>query len=121
VRTGVKHTSLSGKVPPVNRAGFTCRTGRGKTYYLPAGPKRGGGIQYVSTDPKGPAAEAIPEGVEIHETPNAQVYLRKKKPALIQPAELELVERQTNQHCCLAEVSRSSFTKATCKLHEVAA
>jgi hypothetical protein len=86
-------------------------TRRGKTYYLHTGPKRGGGIQhYISTDPKGPLADAIPDGFEIYETPNGQVYLRKKKPALIQPAELALVEKelqkcQTSKHCYLAEVS----------------
>ena len=55
-------------------------------------------------------ADAIPEGFEIYETPNGQVYLRRKKPVRIQPAELALVEnelqrRQTSQHCYLAEVS----------------
>lgn len=54
-------------------------------------------------------ADAIPEGFEVHETANGQVYLRKKKPARIQLTELELVEkelkrRQTSQHCYLAEV-----------------
>jgi len=95
----------------VNRVAFTYTTRRGKTYYLHTGPKRGGGTQYyVSTDPKGPAADTLPEGFEIHETPNGQVYLRKKNPALISPDELELVERelqkyQTSQHGYLAEVS----------------
>ena len=90
---------------------FAYTTRRGKTYYLHAGPKRGGGIQhYVSTDPKGPVADAVPEGFEIYETPNGQVYLRKKKPVRIQPTELVLVEeelqrRQTSQHCYLAVVS----------------
>src|SRR6266568_3420244 len=90
---------------------FAYTTRRGKTYYLHTGPKRGGGIQhYVSTDPKGPVADAIPEDFEIYETPNGQVYLRKKKPVRIQPAEFALVEnelhrRQTSQHCYLAEVS----------------
>jgi hypothetical protein len=61
-------------------------------------------------DCKGPVADAVPEGFEIHETPNGQVHLRKKKPTLIQPAELALVERelkkrQTSQHCYLAEIS----------------
>lgn len=90
---------------------LTHTTRRGKTYYLHTGPKRGGGIQhYVSTDPKGPTANAIPEGFEINETPNGQVCLRKKKPARIQPAELELIERElqkclTIQHRYLAEVS----------------
>jgi len=90
---------------------FAYTTRRGKTYYLHTGSKRGGGIQhYVSTDPRGPVADAVPEGFEIHETPNGQVYLRKKKAVRIQPAELALVERelqrrQTSQHCYLAEVS----------------
>lgn len=90
---------------------FTYTTRRGKTYYLHTGPKRGGGIQhYVSTDPAGPLADAVPEGSEIYETPNGQVYLRKKKPSQIQPAELALVQealqkRQTSKHCYLAEVS----------------
>ena len=90
---------------------FTYTTRRGKTYYLHSGPKRGGGIQhYVSTDPAGPVADSLPEGFEIYETPNGQVYLRKKKPALIQSAELALVERelqkrQTSRHSYLAEIS----------------
>src|SRR5262249_9135845 len=90
---------------------FTYTTRRGKTYYLHTGPKRGGGTQhYVSTDPKGPVADAVPEGFEIHETPNGQVYLRKNKPARIQPGELALVEgelqkRQTLKHCYLTEIS----------------
>jgi hypothetical protein len=90
---------------------FTYTTRHRKTYYLHTGPKRGGGIQhYVSTDPAGPVADAIPEGFEIHETPNGQVYLRKRKPDLIQPAELALVEQalqkcQTSKHHYLAEMS----------------
>ena len=90
---------------------FTYTTRRGKTYYLHTGPKRGGGIQhYVSTDPDGPVAEAVPDGFEIYETPNGQVYLRKVKPALIRPDELALVnaelnKRQTSQHCDLADVN----------------
>ena len=90
--------------------GFTYITRRGKTYYLHTGPKRGGGIQhYFSTDPDGPVANSVPDGFEIHETPNGQVHLRRAKPALIRPDELALVnaglERcQTSAHCFLAEV-----------------
>ena len=90
---------------------FTYTTRREKTYYLHTGPRRGGGTQhYVSTDPEGSVAEAVPDGFEIHETPNGQVYLRKAKRALIRPDELavvnaELSERQTSQHCYLAEVN----------------
>jgi hypothetical protein len=91
--------------------GFTYTTRRGTTYYLHTGPKRGGGMQhYVSTDPAGQLADAVPEGFEIYETANGQVYVRRKKPALIQPAELamvqkELQKRQTSQKCYLAEIS----------------
>lgn len=89
---------------------FTHTTWRGKTYFLHTGPKRCGGVQhFVSTDPDGPTAEAVPDGFEIHETPNGQVYLRKAKPALIRPDELALVNAelskpQTSQRCYLAEV-----------------
>ena len=94
---------------------FTYTTRRGKTYYLHTGPKRGGGVQhYVSTESKGSVADAVPEGFELYETPNGQVYLRKKKPARIQSAELALVEGelqkcQTSKHCYLAEVSEDKI------------
>jgi hypothetical protein len=47
--------------------------------------------------------------LEIYETPNGQVYLRKVKLARIQPAELawvegELQKRQTQKHRYLAEI-----------------
>jgi hypothetical protein len=90
---------------------FTHTTRRGRTYYLHTGPKRGGGVQhFVSTDPDGPTADSVPDGFEIHETPNGQVYLRKMKPALIRPEELaqvnaELSRIQTSQRCYLADVT----------------
>src|SRR5208282_2591949 len=89
----------------------TYTTRRGKTYYLHTGPKRGGGIQhFVSTDPEGALANSLPAGFEIYETPNGQVYLRKKKPDLIRPAELALIERelrirQTTKRSYVAEVN----------------
>ncbi len=96
--------------PWCNFMAFAYTTRRGKTYYLHTGPKRGGGTQhYVSTDPDGPVAESVPDGFEIYETPNGQVYLRKTKPALIRPDELALVnaelnKRQTSQCSYLADV-----------------
>lgn len=90
---------------------FTYTTRRGKIFYLHTGPKRGGGIQhYFSTKSKGPLADAIPRSFEIYETPNGQVYLRRKKPSRIQPAELALIESElqrcrTSKHCYLTEVS----------------
>lgn len=74
---------------------FTHTTRRGKIYYLHTGPKRGGGVQhFFSTDPRGPLAEVVPEGFEIHETINAQVYLRRKTPTSIREAELSCVQRE---------------------------
>lgn len=70
----------------------TSRTG--KTYYLHRGPKRGGGTQhFLSTKADGPLAERVPEGFEIHETVNGQVYLRRQKPRLIRDDELDAVRR----------------------------
>lgn len=73
---------------------FSYTNRRGKAYYLHIGPKRGGGIQhYVSQDATGKLAEAVPEGFEIYETANAQVYLRRKKPSLISEEEVVCVRR----------------------------
>ena len=71
----------------------TSRTGR--TYYLHTGPKRGGGIQYYcSTQATGALAEHLPEGFEIYESVNGQVYLRRKPPQLIRNEEIACVERR---------------------------
>lgn len=90
---------------------FTYTTRRGKTYYLHTGPKRGGGVQhYLSTAPSGSLADSIPEGFEVYETVNGQVYLRRKKPRLILDTELscierELTKRRTSTHRYIAEVT----------------
>jgi hypothetical protein len=53
----------------------------GKTYNLHTGPKRCGGTQhYFSTKPTGTLAQRLPEGFEVYETVNAQVYLRRQQP-----------------------------------------
>jgi hypothetical protein len=67
----------------------------GKTYYLHAGSKRGGGIQhYFSTKPHGTLAASVPDGFEIYETVNGQVYLRRAQPKLILEEELEALRRR---------------------------
>jgi hypothetical protein len=76
---------------------FTYRNRQGKTYYLHSGPKRGGGIQYfVSQSAKGDLVDTIPEGFELYETPNAQVYLRRLKPSLITPEEIAFIQREVS-------------------------
>ena len=75
--------------------GLTYTTRRGDKYFLHTGPKRDGGVQhFVSTKPKGPMAESVPDGFEIYETPNGRVFLRRKKLSPISDAELLCVRRE---------------------------
>jgi hypothetical protein len=67
----------------------------GKTYYLHTGPKRGGGTQhFFSTKPTGTLAPRLPEGFEVYETVNGQVYLRRQQPSLIRDEERDCIARQ---------------------------
>ena len=71
---------------------YTSRTG--KTYYLHVGPKRGGGVQhFFSTRSAGSLAERLPEGFEVYESVNGQVYLRRQRPKLIHDDELNCIAR----------------------------
>ena len=77
---------------------FSYTTRPGKTYYLHKGPKKGGGIQYfLSTDPEGELADSIPDGFEVYETANGQAYLRRKKPRVIEAAELACVRQELSK------------------------
>ena len=67
----------------------------GKTYYLHTGPKRGGGTQhFFSTKSAGSLAQCLPQGFEVYETVNGQVYLRRQQPRLIRDDERACLERQ---------------------------
>ena len=67
---------------------------KGKTYYLHQGKTKTGAPQYFfSMKAEGDLAEAIPEGYEIYENPNAQVFLRKIQPKLIWDSERAIVEK----------------------------
>ena len=71
---------------------------KGKTYYLHTGPKRGGGTQhFLSTKAAGPLAKRVPEGFEIYETVNGQVYLRRQQPKFIRDEELECIRHPLGQ------------------------
>ena len=64
----------------------TSRTG--KTWHLHSGPKRGGGVQYFfATKPGGSLASHLPDGFEIYESVNGQVFLRRIEPRLIRVEE----------------------------------
>ena len=70
------------------------RNRKGQTYTLHQGKSKTGTPQYFfSMKAEGDLAEAIPEGYEIYENPNAQVFLRKIQPRLIWDSERAMVEK----------------------------
>lgn len=79
----------------LGRMAITRTSRTGKTYYLHTGPKRGGGTQfYFSTKSTGQLAQSLPEGFEVYETINGQIYLRRQQPKLIRDAELNCIQRR---------------------------
>ena len=72
---------------------ITYTNAKGKTYYLHQGTtKTGKPKYYFSMERAGALAAAIPEGFEIYENPNAQVFLRRIPPKLITDEERQIVE-----------------------------
>src|SRR6266446_243489 len=72
---------------------ITYTNAKGKTYYLHQGTtKTGKPKYYFSMERAGPLADTIPEGFEIYENPNAQVFLRRRPPKLITDEERQVVE-----------------------------
>ncbi len=72
---------------------ITCTNAKGKTYYLHQGTtKTGKPKYYFSMEREGQLAAAIPEGFEIYENPNAQVFLRRIPPQIITDEERQVVE-----------------------------
>ena len=64
-----------------------------KTYYLHQGTTKTGKPKYhFSPKSEGNLVEAIPQGYEIYEHPNAQVFLRQIQPKIITDAERQMVE-----------------------------
>ena len=72
------------------------------TYYLHEGrTKTGKHKYYFSRSDDGMLIDLIPDGYEIYENPNAQVFLRRKLVSLIKDEELDLVERGIRQYADL--------------------
>ena len=66
---------------------------RGQTYYLHAGTTKTGKPRYwFSTKAEGELVDSTPEGHEVYENPDAQVFLRKVVPQLVTPFEVAVVE-----------------------------
>ena len=68
-------------------------------YYLHEGrTKTGKPKYYFARSDEGTIVDNIPDGYEIYENPNAQVFLRKKLVSRIKDEELDLVERGVRQY-----------------------
>lgn len=66
---------------------------RGKAYYLYEGKTKTGNPKYFfSMKLEGTPVDTIPNGYEIYENPNSQVFLRKIPPQIITPEEVESVK-----------------------------
>jgi Lhr-like helicase len=60
--------------------------------------KKGNPRYYFSKSKNGKLVAQIPEGYEIYENPNAQVFLRKKMPQLILEEEIKIVEQSLKRN-----------------------
>ncbi len=66
---------------------------KGQTYYLHQGTTKTGKPKYFfSRKQAAHPVDTIPEGLEIYENPNAQVFLRKIQPKLIWEEEIAIVK-----------------------------
>jgi hypothetical protein len=72
---------------------ITHTNAKGKTYYLHQGTTKTGKPKYhFSMQSNGALAASMPEGFEIYENPNAQVFLRRIPPKIITDEERQIVE-----------------------------
>jgi hypothetical protein len=64
-----------------------------QTYFLHEGKTKTGKPKYFfSKDAEGTLLDAVPDGYEIYENPNAQVFLRKAMPQVITDEEVAAVQ-----------------------------
>src|SRR5580698_983072 len=86
----------------------------GTSFFLHEGRTKTGKPKYFfSKKGEGKLASDIPNGFEIYESPNAQVFLRKIQPQLVTPEEVQIVERAARKLAsgtnCLVEVKGKSI------------
>ncbi len=90
---------------------------KGDTYHLHQGTTKKGNPKYhFSKKEPGAPVETIPDGYEIYENPNAQVFLRKIKPKLITDAEHAIVKRGIKKHArvdAIVDVKKNVITVHT--------
>lgn len=91
---------------------------RSRTWHLHEKATTAGKRTYFfSMDAVGQVVEALPEGYEVYENPNAQVFLRKRVAPVILPEELALVEAALARHGEVWQY-QSDVKKATITVHE---
>src|SRR5450759_2872335 len=79
------------------------------TYYLHVGKTKRGKTRYwFVKNTEGDLVDAIPEGHEVYENPEAQVFLRKIVPQLVTAAEIAVVKdglkRYASEKNCVVDV-----------------
>ncbi|HEX9653935.1 MAG TPA: hypothetical protein VGA99_09495 [bacterium] len=84
-------------------------------YYLhQSTTKKGNPRYYFSRSAAGNLVETIPQGYEVYENPNTQVFLRKKMPQLISEAEIAIIEdnlkRNESVKDCKIDVRETTLT-----------
>jgi len=84
---------------------------RGQSYYLHAGAtKTGKPACWFSTKPEGDLADSIPEGYEVYENSNGQVFLRKTKPQVVTPIKVAIAENGLKRFApgqnCIVDVQK---------------
>jgi len=95
---------------------------RGQIYYLYQGiTKKNKPKYFFSTQTNGHELDTIPEGFEIYENPNAQVFLRKKQPSLISKLEKQMVITEIKKNNCMQhyilDVRKNYMTLYTAQSH----
>ena len=86
-----------------------------KTYYLHEGVSKTGKPKFFfSMKSDGRLATKVPEGFEVYENPNAQVFLRKIVPRSVTDDEIRTVELELKRHphlrYCLVDVKGEAIT-----------
>jgi len=73
---------------------------KGQTYYLHRSMTKTGKPKYFFSMRKdGQFVDAIPDGFEIYENPNARVFLRRVQPKIISDEEVAVVKKGMNRFC----------------------
>lgn len=88
---------------------------KGQTFYLHQGITTTGKPKYFfSMKSDGALVDKVPDGFEIYQNPNAQVFLRKIQPKIITDAEVTLVEKGLRQFArlqnCRIDVKKNTIT-----------